>query len=137
MDGKGGWKTIEGGWEEYTTMVYGESNDPLSSCTPHIVSYVVDQPAGTGYSYTSTNRFVHTLDEVCARLVYLPRLLIAPGFFSNLGISSEFLPSLSRIQRCRCKEMSLVLSLVFIQFITSIDIPGWRKFCWAVDSSFR
>lgn len=23
MDGKGGFKTMEGGWEEYTTMVYG------------------------------------------------------------------------------------------------------------------
>jgi len=24
LDGKGGFKVIEGGWEEYTTMVYGE-----------------------------------------------------------------------------------------------------------------
>jgi carboxypeptidase D len=24
VDGNGGFKTIEGGWEEYTTMVYGE-----------------------------------------------------------------------------------------------------------------
>lgn len=24
MDGKGGFKVAEGGWEEYTTMVYGE-----------------------------------------------------------------------------------------------------------------
>lgn len=24
VDGKGGLKAIEGGWEEYTTMVYGE-----------------------------------------------------------------------------------------------------------------
>jgi carboxypeptidase D len=24
VDGKGGLKTIEGGWEEYTNMVYGE-----------------------------------------------------------------------------------------------------------------
>ncbi|KIY70377.1 alpha/beta-hydrolase [Cylindrobasidium torrendii FP15055 ss-10] len=41
MDGKGGFKVVEGGWEEYTTMVY------------------VDQPAGTGFSYTSTNNYVH------------------------------------------------------------------------------
>ncbi|KAF8806260.1 pheromone-processing carboxypeptidase KEX1 [Phlegmacium glaucopus] len=33
-----------GGWEEYTTIVY------------------VDQPAGTGFSYTSTDRYVHTTD---------------------------------------------------------------------------
>ncbi|KAF9567426.1 pheromone-processing carboxypeptidase KEX1 [Agrocybe pediades] len=34
----------EGGWEEYTTMVF------------------VDQPAGTGFSYTSTDKYVHTID---------------------------------------------------------------------------
>ncbi|KAH9482330.1 Cell death protease [Psilocybe cubensis] len=34
----------EGGWEEYTTMVF------------------VDQPAGTGFSYTSTDKYVHTTD---------------------------------------------------------------------------
>ncbi|KAJ3927234.1 MAG: Alpha/Beta hydrolase protein [Lentinula lateritia] len=45
MDGKGGFKVAEGGWEEYTTMVY------------------VDQPAGTGFSYTSSNDFVHTLQQ--------------------------------------------------------------------------
>lgn len=27
MDGKGGFKTMEGGWEEYTTMVYGKPFD--------------------------------------------------------------------------------------------------------------
>ncbi|KIM46518.1 hypothetical protein M413DRAFT_24234 [Hebeloma cylindrosporum] len=34
----------EGGWEEYTTMVF------------------VDQPAGTGFSYTSTDNYVKTMD---------------------------------------------------------------------------
>ncbi|KAK7470149.1 Cell death protease [Stygiomarasmius scandens] len=51
MDGKGGFNVAEGGWEEYTTMVY------------------VDQPAGTGFSYTSTNRYVHTLEEASGQLV--------------------------------------------------------------------
>uniref|UniRef100_A0A0W0G5Z3 Carboxypeptidase n=2 Tax=Moniliophthora roreri TaxID=221103 RepID=A0A0W0G5Z3_MONRR len=45
MDGKGGFQVAEGGWEEYTTMVY------------------IDQPAGTGFSYTSSNSYVHTLQE--------------------------------------------------------------------------
>ncbi|KIK64841.1 hypothetical protein GYMLUDRAFT_39801 [Collybiopsis luxurians FD-317 M1] len=45
MDGSGGFKVAEGGWEEYATMVY------------------VDQPAGTGFSYTSTDKYVHTLQQ--------------------------------------------------------------------------
>ncbi|KAF9450159.1 pheromone-processing carboxypeptidase KEX1 [Macrolepiota fuliginosa MF-IS2] len=44
-DGKGGFRVQEGGWEEYTTMVF------------------LDQPAGTGFSYTSTDRYVHFMDE--------------------------------------------------------------------------
>ncbi|KAJ6610366.1 alpha/beta-hydrolase [Mycena sp. CBHHK59/15] len=51
MDGNGGFKTAEGGWEEYMTMVY------------------VDQPAGTGFSYTSTDRYVHTLDEASTQFI--------------------------------------------------------------------
>ncbi|KAJ7129157.1 Alpha/Beta hydrolase protein [Mycena epipterygia] len=55
MDGKGGFQTKEGGWEEYMTMVY------------------VDQPAGTGFSYTSTDRYVHTLDEASAQFMQFMR----------------------------------------------------------------
>jgi len=51
MDGKGGFKTQEGGWEEYMTMVY------------------VDQPAGTGFSVTSTDRFVHTMEEASSQFL--------------------------------------------------------------------
>ncbi|KAF7335334.1 Pheromone-processing carboxypeptidase KEX1 [Mycena sanguinolenta] len=51
MDGKGGFNVAEGGWEEYTTMVY------------------VDQPAGTGFSYTSTDRYVHTLAEAATQFL--------------------------------------------------------------------
>ncbi|KAF9534583.1 alpha/beta-hydrolase [Crepidotus variabilis] len=40
-----------GGWEEYTTMVY------------------VDQPPGTGFSYTSTDQFAHTIDVVQAYML--------------------------------------------------------------------
>ncbi|KAJ7167745.1 Alpha/Beta hydrolase protein [Mycena filopes] len=55
MDGKGGFKTAEGGWEEYTTMVY------------------IDQPAGTGFSYTSTDKYVHTLEEAASQLIEFMR----------------------------------------------------------------
>ncbi|KAG6832352.1 Cell death protease [Tephrocybe sp. NHM501043] len=51
MDGKGGFKVKEGGWEEYTTMVY------------------VDQPAGTGFSYTSSDRYVHTMSEASTQFI--------------------------------------------------------------------
>ncbi|TRM67816.1 Alpha/Beta hydrolase protein [Schizophyllum amplum] len=51
VDGNGGLKVSDGGWEEYTTMVY------------------VDQPAGTGYSYTATNHYVQTLEEASQQLL--------------------------------------------------------------------
>ncbi|TDL29373.1 KEX1 protein [Rickenella mellea] len=51
VDGKGGLNATDGGWEEYTTMVY------------------VDQPAGTGLSYTSTNHFVHELSDAAGQVV--------------------------------------------------------------------
>ncbi|KAJ7682213.1 Alpha/Beta hydrolase protein [Mycena polygramma] len=55
MDGKGGFKVAEGGWEEYTTMVY------------------VDQPAGTGFSYAATDRYVHTLEEASVQFIEFMR----------------------------------------------------------------
>ncbi|EPS98740.1 hypothetical protein FOMPIDRAFT_1037314 [Fomitopsis schrenkii] len=51
LDGKGGLNLIEGGWEEYATMVY------------------VDQPAGAGFSYTSSDHFLHDLPEAATQLV--------------------------------------------------------------------
>ncbi|KAF5393141.1 hypothetical protein D9757_001118 [Collybiopsis confluens] len=51
MDGKGGFKVAEGGWEEYATMVY------------------VDQPAGTGFSYTSTDKYIHTLEQASDQFI--------------------------------------------------------------------
>ncbi|KAF9006754.1 pheromone-processing carboxypeptidase KEX1 [Cyathus striatus] len=50
-DGKHSFIAKEGGWEEYTTMVY------------------VDQPAGTGFSYTSTNHYVKTIDDASQEFV--------------------------------------------------------------------
>ncbi|KAL1741598.1 Alpha/Beta hydrolase protein [Schizophyllum fasciatum] len=50
-DGKDGLKLVDGGWEEYTTMVY------------------IDQPAGTGYSYTAEGHYIHTLEEASEQLL--------------------------------------------------------------------
>ncbi|KAF7352316.1 Carboxypeptidase [Mycena venus] len=55
MDGKGGFNVAEGGWEEYTTMLY------------------IDQPAGTGFSYTSTDKYVHTLEEASSQFIEFMR----------------------------------------------------------------
>ncbi|KZT71626.1 alpha/beta-hydrolase [Daedalea quercina L-15889] len=51
LDGKGGLNVVEGGWEEYTTMVY------------------IDQPAGAGFSYTSSDQYLHELTDAAAHIV--------------------------------------------------------------------
>ncbi|KAF9651698.1 alpha/beta-hydrolase [Thelephora ganbajun] len=48
-------QVIEGGWDEYSTIVF------------------VDQPPGTGYSYTSTNRYVHELTEAARQYMEFMR----------------------------------------------------------------
>ncbi|KAI0691379.1 alpha/beta-hydrolase [Cytidiella melzeri] len=54
-DHKGGLQRSEGGWEEYTTMVY------------------IDQPAGTGFSYTASNQYLHELSEASDHIVQFLR----------------------------------------------------------------
>ncbi|KAM5534812.1 hypothetical protein V8D89_011528 [Ganoderma adspersum] len=51
VDGKGGLKTADGGWEEYATVVF------------------IDQPVGTGFSYGPSNKFDHELPEASAHFV--------------------------------------------------------------------
>ncbi|KZT29372.1 alpha/beta-hydrolase [Neolentinus lepideus HHB14362 ss-1] len=55
MDGEGSLNVTDGGWEEYTNVVY------------------VDQPAGTGYSYTSTDSYVHELSDAAQQVVQFMR----------------------------------------------------------------
>lgn len=63
VDGNGGFNTIEGGWEEYTTMVYSECYSSAGISASFMFA-VVDQPAGTGFSYTSTDNYIHDLNDV-------------------------------------------------------------------------
>ena len=65
VDGKGGLKTVQGGWEEYATVVFGESLT-VSYAHGYFGSNIiaVDQPAGTGFSYAPSNRYDHELPEV-------------------------------------------------------------------------
>ncbi|KAG8747077.1 Cell death protease [Ceratobasidium sp. 414] len=51
VDGKGGLKLVENGWEEYAHVVY------------------IDQPPGTGLSYTSTDKYLHELDEAASHVI--------------------------------------------------------------------
>ena len=65
LDGKGGLNLIEGGWEEYTTMVYGALLvHYLQLLITKCHSIEVDQPAGSGFAYTSSDHFLHDLPEV-------------------------------------------------------------------------
>jgi carboxypeptidase D len=66
-DEEGGLQTGSGGWNEYTTMVYGKSVKSLALINfdqANFSPFSVDQPAGTGFSYTSTNNYVHSLQQV-------------------------------------------------------------------------
>jgi len=49
----------------------------------------VDQPAGTGFSYTSTERYVHSMDEV---IIYCPRAAL-PSLISCI-LGTETVPSI-------------------------------------------
>lgn len=66
----------------------------------------VDQPAGTGFSYTSTDRYVHTIDIVSsstfARHVIRLNLFISPGSATVARIYEELLRRFPRIQDYGC-----------------------------------
>ncbi|PPQ79472.1 hypothetical protein CVT25_002608 [Psilocybe cyanescens] len=72
----------EGGWEEYTTMVF------------------VDQPAGTGFSYTSTDKYVHTVDVAQSNFLeflrnfYLvfPEYKTVDTYFAGESFGGQWIP---------------------------------------------
>jgi len=82
VDGKGGLKAVEGGWEEYTHMVY------------------VDQPAGTGFSYTSTNHYVHSLPQASEQIVHFlrtwyqvfPEYLSMDAYLGGESFAGQYIP---------------------------------------------
>ncbi|THH27823.1 hypothetical protein EUX98_g6359 [Antrodiella citrinella] len=82
VDGSGGLKTLEGGWEEYSTMVY------------------VDQPAGTGFSYTASNHYLHDLPEASRQyLTFLenfyavfPEYKMMDTYMAGESFAGQYLP---------------------------------------------
>lgn len=71
IDGNGGLHTIEGGWEEYTTMVYGMWSDHtyFVPCIERVTFCAVDQPPGTGFSYTASNHYLHDIPIAAQHLL--------------------------------------------------------------------
>ncbi|KDQ64208.1 hypothetical protein JAAARDRAFT_166238 [Jaapia argillacea MUCL 33604] len=82
IDGKGGLKVVEGGWEEYTHMVF------------------IDQPAGTGFSYTSTDRYVHELTEASSQMIefwsnfykIFPEFLSMDTYLAGESYAGQYIP---------------------------------------------
>lgn len=66
VDGQGGLKMITGGWDEYANIVFGVfgAARSLHSTNAYILQCAVDQPAGTGLSYASTDRYLTELTDV-------------------------------------------------------------------------
>lgn len=103
-------RVVEGGWEEYTTIVFGASPQRMLSDAQNSLC-AVDQPPGTGYSYTSTNRYVHELTEVSEAFV-APFVILNPsrGCPPTNGIHEEFLQDFPRIPGNGCRLLSCVLT---------------------------
>ncbi|CAE6396838.1 unnamed protein product [Rhizoctonia solani] len=82
IDGKGGLKLIENGWEEYTHVVY------------------IDQPPGTGFSYASTDKYLHELDEAASHVVQFmknfyavfPELEEMDTYLSGESFAGQYIP---------------------------------------------
>ncbi|KAI0005105.1 alpha/beta-hydrolase [Russula compacta] len=85
VDGNGGFKVVEGGWEEYTTMVY------------------IDQPAGTGFSYASTDRYAHGLPEASVQFLeflrnfysVFPEYRTMDTYFAGESFAGQYIPYFS------------------------------------------
>lgn len=58
MDGKGGFKTMEGGWEEYTTMVYGTFSWP--SCHLRSLTHIQSTSQQARGSHTRAQTVLST-----------------------------------------------------------------------------
>ncbi|GMK54848.1 hypothetical protein CspeluHIS016_0114340 [Cutaneotrichosporon spelunceum] len=80
--GKTELKLVEGGWEEYATMVF------------------IDQPPGTGFSYIPTNGYLHELDEASAHMVHFmtnfykvfPELAGQETYLAGESFAGQYIP---------------------------------------------
>jgi hypothetical protein len=88
---------------------------------------VVDQPPGTGFSYTSTDKYLHELDEVHLLLAISHHQLTPnrPGRLSRPRIHEKLLRRLSRTRRNGCTPSPTQLSSSS-PLTLKIDLPLGR-----------
>ncbi|KIR34460.1 pheromone-processing carboxypeptidase KEX1 [Cryptococcus deuterogattii MMRL2647] len=75
-------KLVEGGWEEFATVVF------------------VDQPPGTGYSYAATNGYLHDFDELSAHFIeflqnfytVFPELKGVDTYLAGESFAGQYIP---------------------------------------------
>ena len=92
---------------------------------------LVDQPAGTGFSYAPSNKFDHELPEVSSRTYPLGSFMTIPGGRSFCRVPPQFLQRLPRVPGRRCTYCHTVPSIVrFMK--AAIGIYCRRELRWAV-----
>ncbi|AAW43480.1 KEX1 protein precursor, putative [Cryptococcus deneoformans JEC21] len=75
-------KLVEGGWEEFATVVF------------------VDQPPGTGYSYAATDGYLHDFDELSAHFIeflqnfytVFPELKGVDTYLAGESFAGQYIP---------------------------------------------
>ncbi|SCZ90680.1 BZ3500_MvSof-1268-A1-R1_Chr1-3g02143 [Microbotryum saponariae] len=83
---KGTLKEIDSAWNEYANVVF------------------VDQPAGTGYSYVSTNKYVHEMDEAANHVVefmtrfytVFPEFQRHDTYLAGESFAGQYIPYIAR-----------------------------------------
>lgn len=123
-----------GGWEEYATIVYGQFWHMRNSFHHLWCVNKVDQPAGTGFSYASTDRYVHTIDVVGWPPLQDASSLDLTCFFRLSNSLWNFWRT-SMIFFQSTKEWMYVFRIrcLFLTKYVFKDLPCRRKFCRSMD----
>lgn len=76
---------------------------------PTRLALIVDQPAGTGFSYTASNHYLHELPVASEHWIQF-----LENFYS---VFPEY------------KQVDVCIASLYVNslFISSLDVPGWRK----------
>jgi carboxypeptidase D len=135
-DGKGGFQVQEGGWEEYTTMVFGSSPPSVSSNVEPKLSNWNSRPACRHgfllHEYRSLcaphGRGTCTLVS-CVHPFRSPRVLQAQKQF--LEFLRQFYDVFPEYKRMDVRVDTLRNGF---NLLTLVDLFCWREFRWTVDT---